>query len=82
MYIITYMYNKRICLYMNNVTYKALTVIAITVVAVQNQIPAVRSRLQSQQFTFPYTRLSPIVTSAVQLDIIMRLSQNTASRHG
>lgn len=48
MYIITYMYNKRICLYMNNVTYKALTVIAITVVAVQNQIPAVRSRLQSQ----------------------------------
>lgn len=48
MYIITYMYNKRICLYMNNVTYKAQTVIAITVVAVQNQIPAVRSRLQSQ----------------------------------
>lgn len=44
MYIITYMYNKRICLYMNNVTYKAQTVIAITVVAV----PAVRSRLQSR----------------------------------
>lgn len=63
MYIITYMYNKRICLYMNNVTYKALTVIAITVVAVQNQIPAVRSRSTAESTFIIYSSLFHILDS-------------------